>query len=402
MQNFTDIPSTRTLSDSLSEILNNDKTAISCSSGTAFPTANLQHGMLCFRTDQNKLYILKATSPSAVWVEIMDVTASSGKAPNAEAVDGIDGAAVMLKSNNLSDVANAATARSNIGALAKNGDTMTGNFTIQKDVPELRLRSNGGTNKWYIGANISDSVDGGIHIGKGEGISSGSLKVNIDDAGNVSLRAGNQSQTTHTFGFNEGGGEITLLKSDGSNATLIDNATGTTRFLQLSSTGDCELGIASINTTGAIRIKRAGYLDGIVMDSSGRVTTQQQPAFYAGKSNGDWTGTCLFNDVKLNTGGHYNSSTGRFTAPVSGRYLISANSLASINNSTGHKFFAVRRNGASIANVYTYVTNGQHAIMTTSFVYELVAGDYIDVTGQDGAFYGASTLNTNFSAYLLG
>ncbi len=95
MQNFTDIPSTRTLSDSLAEILNNDKTAISCSSGTAFPTANLQLGMLCFRTDQNKLYILKATSPSAVWVEIMDVTASSGKAPNAEAVDGIDGSAVL-------------------------------------------------------------------------------------------------------------------------------------------------------------------------------------------------------------------------------------------------------------------------------------------------------------------
>ena len=115
MQNFTDIPSTRTLSDSLAEILNNDKTAISCSSGTAFPTTNLQLGMLCFRTDQNKLYILKATSPSAVWVEIMDVTASSGKAPNTEAVDGIDGAAIMLKANNLSDIQNASLARTNLG-----------------------------------------------------------------------------------------------------------------------------------------------------------------------------------------------------------------------------------------------------------------------------------------------
>lgn len=115
MQNFTDIPSTRTLSDSLAEILNNDKTAISCSSGTTFPTTNLQLGMLCFRTDQNKLYILKGTSPSAVWVEIMDVTASSGKAPNAEAVDGINGSAVLLKASNLSDLENAATARSNLG-----------------------------------------------------------------------------------------------------------------------------------------------------------------------------------------------------------------------------------------------------------------------------------------------
>lgn len=402
MQNFTDIPSTRTLSDSLAEILNNDKTAISCSSGTAFPTTNLQLGMLCFRTDQNKLYILKATSPSAVWVEIMDVTASSGKAPNAEAVDGIDGAAVMLKASNLSDLTNAATARSNLGTVAKTGDTFTGNVAIEKDVPELRLRSAGGVNKWYFGANISDSVNGGIHIGTGDGISSGSLKVNIEQNGNLSLRAGGHSLTTHAFGFNEGGGELTLYKSDGSVAALFDFAGNNTRFLHIASTGDCEIGMPGANSTGAVRIKKAGYQDGIILDPAGRVTMPYQPAFYAGKSNGDWTGTCLFNDVRVNNGGHYSAATGRFTAPVAGRYVIAVNSLAAINNSTGHKFFAVRRNGANIANVYTYVRSGEHAIMTSSFVYELAAGDYIDVTGQDGAFYGASTLNTNFSAYLLG
>ena len=44
MQNYTEIPSSTTLSDSLSQILNNDKTALSLSSGTAFPTVNLQLG----------------------------------------------------------------------------------------------------------------------------------------------------------------------------------------------------------------------------------------------------------------------------------------------------------------------------------------------------------------------
>ncbi len=51
MQNYTEIPSSTTLSDSLSQILNNDKTALSLSSGTSFPTVNLQQGMPCFRTD---------------------------------------------------------------------------------------------------------------------------------------------------------------------------------------------------------------------------------------------------------------------------------------------------------------------------------------------------------------
>lgn len=89
MQNYTEIPSSRTLSDSLSEILNNDKTIMSLSSGTSFPTTNLQLGMPCYRTDEQKLYILTQVSP-AVWKLWMDFTASSGKAPNADTLDGID------------------------------------------------------------------------------------------------------------------------------------------------------------------------------------------------------------------------------------------------------------------------------------------------------------------------
>lgn len=73
MQNFTDIPSSRTLSDSLAEILNNDKTAISCNSGTTFPTTNLQIGMLCYRSDQLKLYQLIGTNPDN-WRFIMDLS----------------------------------------------------------------------------------------------------------------------------------------------------------------------------------------------------------------------------------------------------------------------------------------------------------------------------------------
>ena len=73
MQNFTDIPSSRSLSDSLIEILNNDKTGISCNSGTTFPTTNQQVGMLCYRTDQLKLYQLIGVNPDN-WRFIMDLS----------------------------------------------------------------------------------------------------------------------------------------------------------------------------------------------------------------------------------------------------------------------------------------------------------------------------------------
>lgn len=71
MQNLLDIPDTTTLTASRSMLLNNILTALSNSSGTAFPTSNLQVGMLCFRTDQNKLYQLKDATPT--WVQLIDL-----------------------------------------------------------------------------------------------------------------------------------------------------------------------------------------------------------------------------------------------------------------------------------------------------------------------------------------
>lgn len=75
MQSYTEIASTETLANSLSLLLNNFKTAISSSSGTAFPTANLQVGMPCFRTDQNKLYLLKDATPT--WYLLLDLSGAS-------------------------------------------------------------------------------------------------------------------------------------------------------------------------------------------------------------------------------------------------------------------------------------------------------------------------------------
>jgi hypothetical protein len=72
MQSFTDVAAGTTLNASRQQLTDNDKTIMSCSSGTAFPTLNTQVGMLCFRTDENKLYQLKDATPT--WVLIADLT----------------------------------------------------------------------------------------------------------------------------------------------------------------------------------------------------------------------------------------------------------------------------------------------------------------------------------------
>lgn len=76
VQRYTEIPVTQKICESLTPLLNNDKTALSCSAGTTFPTADLVDGMLCFRTDEKKLYQLTDTKdPVKNWRLVADLTA---------------------------------------------------------------------------------------------------------------------------------------------------------------------------------------------------------------------------------------------------------------------------------------------------------------------------------------
>ncbi len=216
MQNFTDIPSSRTLSDSLIEILNNDKTGISCNSGTTFPTTNLQIGMLCYRTDQLKLYQLIGTNPDN-WRFIVDLASGidtqfaaklnaasytaadvlaklltvdgtgtgldadlldgqhasafassahnhnatylgiTAKAADADKLDGYDSTAFVRSVNGAGpDAAGNATVNIDLSSrVAKTGDTMTGNLTIQNTAPTINMQDTDNvTRSLHVNSNL--------------------------------------------------------------------------------------------------------------------------------------------------------------------------------------------------------------------------------------------------------
>lgn len=68
MQKYTEIAENQTLKESRELLLNNDKTALSNSSGTSFPTQNVQVGQLCFRTDEVALY---QYTEANTWVKLV-------------------------------------------------------------------------------------------------------------------------------------------------------------------------------------------------------------------------------------------------------------------------------------------------------------------------------------------
>jgi hypothetical protein len=83
------------------------------------------------------------------------------------------------------------------------------------------------------------------------------------------------------------------------------------------------------------------------IDSVGRVTKLSQPSFRVSRANNTGIGSgnaVVFTNIYHNIGNHYNSTTGLFTAPVTGYYLL----MATGGFSSGFGF-DIQVNGTAVA-----------------------------------------------------
>ena len=180
--------------------------------------------------------------------------------------------------------------------------------------------------------------------------------------------------------------------------TLVTTNTGSTIGLRVRNT---KAGFTSDlqqwqNESGTVLAK---------VDSVGRISTINQPRFLA-KRSGNLTGynpsnqsnVIVFNNALSNVGNHYNTSTGKFTAPISGVYSFTVGVYQSVNvvqlwpvvNGLRGETFSIVPSSAN---------------MPGSFTQYLSAGDNIgvlawsdgntNVTVYDNAFH------TYFGGYLV-
>jgi len=96
---------------------------------------------------------------------------------------------------------------------------------------------------------ISKRTDGGLWLYQSgadyiAAYTNGSERMRIRADGNTSLNAGGSANTTHTFSFNEGGGEIILHNAAGGQDILFDSLSGYGRLLTFN-------GALQIGTVGA-------------------------------------------------------------------------------------------------------------------------------------------------------
>jgi hypothetical protein len=143
------------------------------------------------------------------------------------------------------------------------------------------------------------------------------------------------------------------------------------------------------------------------ISSGGIVTIPYQPSFYVTSNAGstDYTGgeVIIFNTARHNIGSCYNTSTGRFTAPVAGRYLFTVNVYAYPSYAVAILLYI---NGAQYAgggDVTPYIYNASasgEGNRAFTLVWELAAGDYIEVRARSTT--RIYRMHSHFSGQLLG
>lgn len=159
----------------------------------------------------------------------------------------------------------------------------------------------------------------------------------------------------------------------------------------------------ALNHSGEVSIGAGAGTKHMIIDTNGYVRMPYQIAFnaYCDANLSGAKTPVVFNQTRLNRGSGYNTSTGRFTAPVAGAYFFSVtNNVTNANGMDG----LIRKNGSNIIGVeFDYATGGNWLGLTCTTVIELAVGDYVDYTIGAGAGYTVETTPwNNFVGYLIG
>ena len=235
------------------------------------------------------------------------------------------------------------------------------------------------------------------------------LYVGTSANGNQNVYALNLGVGTHSFSFKAtatthyvslvvGGGTGQATKFDDVRLIESNSITFSTPTGDAPSLRPYAFDGMSINTGG---------VDRLIISNSGIITKPAHPAFDAARDGGNVSGAnyIVYDTVFVNTGGHYNNSDGKFTAPVTGVYFFSFGCIKSGNSNLARLY--LRKNGSS------NFTEDRHLRMPTggdgygengaiTYIVSLTKNDYVQVYISEGTIHADNDNYTYFNGYLIG
>lgn len=159
-----------------------------------------------------------------------------------------------------------------------------------------------------------------------------------------------------------------------------------------------------IDSSGGAYVN-TGSANRLLIDSSGRVTKPYQPAFHARVAIQNYitTSPIPFSDEVFDVGGNFNTSTYRFTAPIAGKYFMVADFYLRVDGGGQDAYPRYRVNGTQVQYTYVYKVDASRMDATLSMnrIFDLAAGDYVDIVFQGTGSYFAGTSETNWYGWLI-
>ena len=156
-----------------------------------------------------------------------------------------------------------------------------------------------------------------------------------------------------------------------------------------------------LNSTGGIEIINNAYSSNLfTLSDAGYLNLPNHPSFKAARTTGNLsaTNTIIFDTIIHNTGSCYSASTGRFTAPIAGKYYICCN----IFNTSGTATQSYMRVNGTNVQYCLYYGSG-YGNMNMSNILSLNASDYVDVAVTTGTIYAAgAATDCTFCGQFLG
>ena len=174
-----------------------------------------------------------------------------------------------------------------------------------------------------------------------------------------------------------------LVVKNADSTNIITESTGPNSYMKFANNNDGNGNYIGGETTNinlwTQNLKRLN------IDGSGCVTLPYQPAFSTRGTNytqatGSYS-TVKPATVELNVGSHYNSSTGVWTVPVAGNYLVVANGLAYPTGTGGSGYVyntSWYKNGTQWEDIQDGEYNSNHSNFCNGSIIPCAANDTLD------------------------